>query len=224
MAPIEIIAPTIVRFTFRHLLGNSRACDNIVDVSLDEVGTTRHDAVAGMVDNVGGHWQNSMLPALTPNITYVGGHFLDLDSLGGISGEFSPNTSLPTAGQHSAEGDSPATTYLVHKFCSHNRRQRAGRMYLGGVDEADVNNAGTVGTSSQTRLNTALDNLKSGLADSSSLGAPGTTAWRVVHIDSHDGVPAPGYPLGKPNAWSSSNVDVAKIDVIVGSQRRRQRG
>ncbi len=222
-APIEIIAPTIVRFTMKHTLADGRLMDNVVDVSLDENGTTRHDAVSAIVPKIRDAWQTRTLSVVSNTVTFTGGHYIDLDSLGGISGDFTPNSGISNIGIGSAPALPPAVAYLIIKSCAHNRRQRAGRMYISGADEASVDAGGVLGSTVRTGLNAAFAGLKADILAAGAIFPPATTAWRVVHIAGYDGVVAPGFPLGRPNAWSSSDVTSATADTHVGTQRRRQR-
>lgn len=223
-SPIEIVAPTMVRFTMKHLLTDGRPCDNVVDVSLDEIASDRHDAVVDLVNGVRDAWQTNVVNFFMQSVTFTGGHYLDLDSLGGVSGDFAPNGSLPTFGSGIHEAAPPNVSYLVQKHCVHNRKQRPGRMYLPGVDETMVDKNGIVSGTELAALNGGLEAFRSALTHASGVTHPGTTAWRVIHIVSHDGVPAPGWPNGKPNAWNSTDVSQAVVDVRVATQRRRLRG
>lgn len=222
--PVEIIAPTIVRFTFKHLLANSHAADCVIDVSVDEFASTRHDAVFDMTDNTRDAWQDNIMGIMGNTVNFVGGHFTDLDSTGGVSGDFSPNAAKPILGGVTNNQTTPNTAYLVRKHCSHTRRQRPGRMYLPGVDETVTDQFGRVTSSFITAANTRLNSFKSALTNVGvSVTHPSTTAWRVVHISGYDGAVAPGFPLGRPNAWDSSDVSAADMDSVVASMRRRNR-
>jgi hypothetical protein len=207
----------------RHLLTDNHPLDNVVDVSLDEIASTRHDAVVDLVNGVRDAWQSRIVPLFTNVVSFTGGHYQDLDSLDGVSGDFGFNGSLPHVGPSSAPSSPPNVAYLVAKHCSHTRRQRPGRMYLGGVDETVVDGTGLIGPASLSSCNAALENFRNDLTHASGVTHPGTTAWRVVHIAGYDGVPVPGFPLGHPNAWNSSDVSSAVMDARVATQRRRLR-
>lgn len=224
--PIEIVAPTIVRIGFRHLLGDARIAENIVDISVDEVGTTRHDAVADVVNNARDKWQTRFVNGMMGNsVTFVGGHFTDLDSLGGISGDFAANGSLPTVGGGGTGTQMPPNNaLLIVKHCTHTRRQRPGRMYVTGVMESAADNNGVVPGSIITAYTAVAEGYKTDALSFSSVLHPATTAWRVVHIAAYDGVAVPGYPHGLPNAWNSTDVSSAVCDARIATMRRRLRG
>jgi hypothetical protein len=190
---------------------------------VDEVSSTRHDAVLGCVDATAKAWQDNIMPALANPITFLGGHYLDLDSLGGVSGDFGPHAGSPIAGAFSPQMASPNNAYLVTKHTPHTRRQRSGRTYLPGVSETNVDTAGIIDSGTQTYINGKLSSFLSALNNVASVTHPATTAWRVVHIVGYDGVPAPGYPNGRPNAWNSTDVSSATVDPKVATQRRRLR-
>jgi hypothetical protein len=95
-------------------------------------------------------------------------------------------------------------------------------MFLPGAAENEVGPDGTITTVSRTAW---TGNLEAFRADINGvlLFPPATTAWRVVHVAGHTGSPEPGYPNGKPNAWSSSDVTAVSVDTKVATQRRRLR-
>jgi hypothetical protein len=221
--PLEIVAPTIVRFTMKHLLTGGHEADTILDLSVDEVGTTRHDAVVGCVPTVRDAWQTRIIPRLDGNVAFTGMHYLDLDSTSGISGDLGPNAAKPITGSFNFSPTSPNVSYLCIKHCTHNRRQRSGRMYLPGVDEANVDSAGNVLGAYITGTNAVLESLRVDLTNVASVTHPATTAWRVVHVETYDGISVPGHPNGLPATWSSSDVSSVTVDGRVATQRRRLR-
>lgn len=61
------------------------------------------------------------------------------------------------SGGQSAAGASPQVAYLIEKRTASGGRRNRGRMYLPGVPEANVNEAGVIETSSLAALNTQAD-------------------------------------------------------------------
>lgn len=210
-----IVAPTIVRFSHQMDIGG-RACDCVSDVSLDEFAVSRETAVGQLVPIVAGAWQDSFLPQLGGNLVYKGTKWLDIDSVNGQGGFQGPIAGKPTGGQLAGNDTAPNTAYLVHKNCTHNRLQRAGRWYVPGVLENDLDNQGNLTGASQTKLVNCANQYKNTIRDSG-LPIGYTAACRVVHIASWD---ADHNPL----TWSSSDIDSFTCDIKVATQRRRLRG
>lgn len=216
-----IIAGTIVRFMMRADI-NGRACDNMVDVSLDEVGEGRATAVASITGPVTHAWQANVIPALGSWYRFHVASWIDLDSLEGLTGDTGPQSGDPVLGGTGGAQHPPNTAALIHKNVDRRRNTRSGRMYLSPLTEADTDDGGTLAGSTITRLQTAMDHFKLALEDIA-IGAGSTTTWRVVHVIGH-GPPAPGFPQGVPNEWDSSDVNTTTVDAIAATQRRRLRG
>lgn len=223
MAPIPIIAPTIVRFSMDQIQLNGRHCQNTVDVSLDEFAGSRSSAVSALAPLVVGEFQDRIVAHQWNDLTFIGARFLDLDSIDGHGGFQGPVGGKPTAGTATAVMTSQAVSLLAHLTCVHNRRERNGRMYLGGIGENDFDESGIVAGAVISGWNTALTSFKSNLG-SGTFFPPASTAWRIVHVAGHTGTSEPGFPNGRPNAWSSSDVDSIFVDSRVATQRRRNRG
>lgn len=219
---IEMVAPTIVRFSMQHSVASGRTADMIVDISLDEFSETRHDAVAILVPYVCGIWQDKLAAFMPAGSNYVGSRWIDLDSIGGTSGFQGPIAGKPVHGAGGVTWTPPSVSMLVHKQCLHNRNQRNGRMFVPAVDEGSVDDGGLLSGSFISLWQPRLDALLSAL-NTIPAGTTWTTAWRVVHVTGHTGTPVPGHPNGLPNAWSSSDIDSLTIDGRAATQRRRLR-
>lgn len=223
MAPIPIVAGTIVRFSMQHTLADARVGDIIIDISLDEFAGSRSSAVDALVPKVVGQWQDDISAGTLASVTFTGARFLDIDSLSGHGGFQGPIAGKPLNGGTSAPAAPPNVCYLIHKQCVHNRQQRNGRLYMPGVIESGVDDGGVVLPAQQTNWNGHFNAFKSNVG-SGLFFPPASTAWRVVHVTGHTGDPSPGFPNGKPNAWNSSDVDNCSTDSKVATQRRRLRG
>lgn len=221
--PLEIIAPTIVRFSHQGYVAGGRKWAAVTDVSVDEFAVDRHTGVRNIVPRIVEAFQDHCLAPLTSDVNYQGASWIDLDSLEGESGFQTPIAGHPSYGGQSAAGAAPNTCYLIHKNCAHNRRQRTGRMYLPGVMETHVDGAGVVDSAQLTALTTTMSDYKAEIAAAGPLFPPTTTAWRVVHILTYSGVAEPGWPNGRPTSWNSTDVTSATPDTKVATQRRRLR-
>lgn len=223
MAPIPVVAPTIVRFSLRHNVPGGRVANTVHDVSLDEFAGSRSAAVTALVPLVVGQYQDSVAAFLPLGVTFTGCQFLDIDSLTGHGGFQAPVGGKPVTGTVGGALQPPEVTWLLHKQCVHNRTERNGRVYHPGVREAEVDDAGVVLPAVATLVAGWFNNWKNAINDGIFF-PPATVALRVVHVAGHTGVPLPGFPNGKPNAWTSSDVDSFQVDNKVGTQRRRLRG
>jgi len=217
-----MVAPTIVRMT---MLGDiaTRACHNIVDVSLDEFATSRETMVQALMVDFDKLWQDTILPALGGWYTYHGMNWIDLDSPDGLTGFKAPRTGKPVLGGTGGSLHTPNTAALIHKSTGSRRGHRSGRMYLAPILESDTDDGGNLSAGALTRFNSAANSLRTTI---NAAGAPifATVAYRVVHVDGYTGDPVPGYPNGYPNAWSSSDVTSVSTDSKCATQRRRLRG
>lgn len=216
--PVRIVAPTITRFTMKHTTGGGRRADCVVDVSIDEFSMSRDEGVNYVADHICAPWQDNILSQVAGNITFLGCHFVDLDSLSGETGDRGPTAGHPTTGAIvGTPFISPQVSYLVHKSAGSHRGTRNGRMYVPGLAESEVDEAGIVQASRVTSFNTKLESFRSALA---TIGGPliTSTAWRVVHV--HKGDPEDPATW----TWSSSTITSAFLDVKVATQRRRLRG
>lgn len=223
MPPIPVVAGTIVRIGLNTNLGNGRHSTNLVDVSVDEgIAGDRETAVINTALAVGQAWQDDIAMTMPNAVNYTGGQYIDLDSLTGVSGTFGFVPGHPVNSGTTSSTLSPQVAILIHKHCAHSRSQRAGRMFLPAAQESAVDDAGRVQSAFATFMQTKLDAFATKINGSLISGAD--TAWRVVHVTGHTGVPEPGFPLGRPNAWDSSDVTSTSIDGVVGTQRRRNRG
>lgn len=223
MAGHPVVAPTVVRIGLNHNLGNGRHATVVIDLSVDEgVAGNRTTAVANAALATGQAWQDKIMTIASNALSYTGGQYTDLDSLAATSGSFGPAAGHPVNGGAASATCPPNVAMLVTKHCAHSRAQRPGRMYVPGVIENQVSDQGDISSTQLAGNQTAFNLLLAQLQGSLISGA--TTAWRVVHVNGHDGVVAPGFPNGHPNSWSSSDVTALTCQTRVATQRRRNRG
>lgn len=217
-SPVRIVAPTIIRFSAMFLIANTRPGACIVDISVDEVIESRNAAVAAVASKFMAIWQDNVAPCIMPTTAFAGAHFIDLDSLNGISGFVANVAGHPSTGTVSAtDVEPPNVALLIKKSCSATRSQKNGRMYLPGVATTWVNNAGDIPAGNITTVNTAMNNLRNGLNGIGDAAGIETTAWRVVHVHKEDKADPATW------TWSSSDVTSALCDNRVATQRRRLR-
>lgn len=219
--PIQIVAPTIVRFTFLHSVTGGRPADCIIDVSLDEFLTTRFTAVNDLIAPVCGEWQDTMVVQGSAALTYNGCNWIDLDSLGGARGFQGRIAGKPINGLQGGATAPPNVSWLLHKNCSHNRNQRAGRMYFPTIPEANIGDDGTITSTAYNNMQTSASLFRTHINSILGVG-PATTAYRVVHVEERESNPTPP-PSWIPTAWSSSDVSSVVVDPKVATQRRRLR-
>lgn len=223
MAPIPVIAPTIVRVSLHHNLANGRHADCVLDVSLDEgLDADRPESVANMALALGQLWQDTICTEIHAPCTYTGGSYTDLDSLDSTTGSFGAVPGHPVNNPSPAETPPPQVALLVTKVCHHARNQRNGRLYMPGLREDFTSSTGDIGGSYLTGIQSKFDALLAGVNDAGGLGDSGTTALRVVHVTGHEATSDGS--VGRPNAWSSSDVLNFVVNTRVATQRRRNRG
>jgi len=200
--------------------GRSAVC--IIDISVDQFVGSRATSVNNVVPKVMVSWQEKVVKYMSNDFSFTGCRYLDLDSTDGTGGFSPPVVGHPVNSGGSTAQAPPNVCMLVHKQCGHNRAQRNGRMFLPGAAENEVANDGTLTTVARTAWTGNVEAFRADVA-SGVFFPPATTSWRVVHVAGHTGSPLPGYPNGKPNAWSSSDISSVSVDTKVATQRRRLR-
>lgn len=212
---IAVVAGTIIRVTFQQIGRSGQPWDCVVDLSMDEIGIDREDAIRNTIGDIVGIWQENVSQWTSPNDNFIGARWLDIDSLEGSSGFEGPQPGKPVHGGTGLQWTTPQVALLAHKLCTHTRSQRNGRMYIPAVAESEVDDGGLLTAGAVTNWTERLNQLRTDWQD---LSSPGTSelAWRVVHVTNHDSE-------GKPSEWNSSNVASVTIDSRVATQRRRLR-
>lgn len=215
--PVRVVAPTIVRITYKHVHTNGKAIDNVVDISLDEFGVARDAAVAVMVGRVNKPWQQHMLQLMANNITFTGCAWIDLDRLDGTAGFQSPDGSASTTGALTVASLPPNSALLVRKNTAAVRGERQGRMFIAGPPEDSIGEDGAVTGAFATNSNNELAQYLSAIQSLPGTPALATTAVRVVHVHKHDSDDPADWD------WSSSTVNSLVLDAKIATQRRRLR-
>lgn len=220
LPPVHILAPTIVRYTFKHVLASGPKCDNVVDISIDASDLLDRD---GVVDDLNSHvmgwWQDSLLQVYSSLTTITGANWIDLDSVTGRTGTLGPAAGHPTHGAQNGPFTPPNNAYLLHKAGTSARGRKPGRMYLGDVAESLVDDRGNVSAGQITSVNAKAEQFRSTIRSYNPPAEPGNhpAAWRVVHVHKVDKLDPSTW------TWSSSDVNSATCDPLVASQRRRNR-
>jgi hypothetical protein len=215
-----IVAPTIVRYTFVHILQSGRKADNIMDISIGGSGLADRDAVIDDFNShIAGYWQDGPLYNYANTTTFEGVHWLDLDSLGGRTGFLGPAGGHPTTGNGSTEPQAPNVAYLIHKNTTAQRGQRSGRCYIGDVREDRVDRNGVVSAPDKTSLNAQFATFKAAIDayDTPPHTGGQPCALRVVHVHKVSKLDPTTW------TWSSSDITSFSCDNKVASQRRRLR-
>jgi hypothetical protein len=216
--PVRILAPTMVRYSMVRTLPNNRASAAIVDVSLDVLPTaTREDALASTGPWLVGKYQDLIVGPSWQYGTFVGAHWIDLDSLTGQTGFVGPQSGKPVTGTATASMCSPNCSYLIHKNSTSRRGQRQGRLYAVGVAENDVDSNGTLTTAVRNSETAKWEGFRNAIGTVTSLTGVESLAWRTIHVH-------------KPNkddpatwTWTSSTIDTVSCDNIIATQRKRMR-
>lgn len=217
--PVIVIAPQCVRYGFQHDIPGDHPATCTFDVEIDVSAGGRDDCVKDFTSHIAGHWQDAMLQQLSPDVTFTGGTYLDLDSADGISGTFAPAAGHPTTGGLTGTSmTSPQVAYLIHKVAGASRSARNGRMYVPGVAENQIDVSGRVAPSFISTYETHLHDLLVNISgEAGTPTASYSAAMRVVHVHKPD-KDDPG-----TWTWSSSTVDALRVDPVCATQRRRLR-
>lgn len=207
---------------FQGFVAGGHRWNSVLDFSVDEEGGTRQQVLEDFVNNATGLFQTYFVQNVHQSVNFTGAVWLDIDSLSGAGGIVTPRPGKPVYGVQSGAALTPNACFLIKKQCTHTRRQRTGRMYFPGVPEGWADDAGTLSSTAITNLGGAAQGFRQAIIDLEDPGGP-TYAWRVVHISNYSGISEPGWPNGRPTAWSSSDVTAAVLDTKVATQRRRLR-
>lgn len=217
--PEILVVGGVVRCTIRHTYTNGRAVDNVLDMKVTHTPPeTRQDAIDSMVRDVLNNWQDEILGLnlLNNNLVLTDLHWLDLDDDDGNSGTIAPDPGKPLNGGNAGAGATINCAYLVHKNGAVGRRRRQGRMYLGGVGEANITEDGILSAGTVTDLNAGLSDFLDGINDDAILHEEQHLV--VVHFrrdpDTHEII---------DSSIGQTRVDSLTVDTLVATQRRRLR-
>lgn len=134
MAPI--IAPDVVRLSIEGTY-NGRTWANVFH-GVYTGGATAEELATDMQLA----WAANLSPAIDSSVTNFTASYVDLGTELGVSGEIPWDG--PTSGGYSGASCPPNVAYLLSLKALGTRKQRNGRMYLIGVPEAAVDEAGAV--------------------------------------------------------------------------------
>lgn len=218
---VKILAPTIVRYTFRHQWG-AHKFDNVQDISIDAGSGTvgRPDVINDLNSHVCGWWQDSLLGPYSSDCVFLGAHWIDLDSLTGATGDLGPAAGHPTHGGGFAPFAPPNVNSILHKRTTSGRGTRPGRTFFPNISESLTDDDGFLASGYVSSLNSLGEQFRSTIRSYNFPTDPGVhpAAWRVVHVHKPDKNDASTW------TWSSSDVSGVTCDPRVGTQRRRLRG
>lgn len=180
---------------YHHLSNTDR--DAVCTIGAQYIGTTFLDDAA----NIGAAWGTVIMPVLSSGVTYY--RFTLQDEVGTVY-EGTSNT----AGGITEPSCPWNTAYLIKKTTNSPGRWNTGRMFLPGVEEGKVDNAGLIDTAKRTAINTAVTNLgiAYGAADFNPV---------LLHNRAVGDVEPPRAPTG---------LSALVCDERVATQRRRLRG
>jgi len=196
MAPI--VAENAVQVSFGGTYG-TRNWAHVVGGFITGTGTAEglaRDIVQSYLDNV--------MPVLASSVNLSTARYVDLRTLDGDSGPISGLTGFPASGGGGDNGAPPNVTYLLRLEISGGRASRNGRMYLPGVNEAEVNGFGVIDSEQVDGLNIATGNFFTDITagDNGYLGVLGKTST---------------------GSYLMRSVIDVNVDTKVATQRRRLR-
>jgi len=212
---VVVIAPTIVRYTMKHLVNGVSTQQNIIDLSIEPMpGTSRAEAI-GEVNGVVNHWwQQRLITGGLNNITFLGSHWIDLDSPDGGTGDIGPHAGDATTGSVAATCFPPNVSFLVHKNSTARRGLKQGRLYWGPVTEGEADNTGLLIAANRNAVTAKFEAFRADAAAFGSLGVDSAN-WLTVHVTKPDKTDPSTW------TWSSSTIDSVVCDDRVATQRRR---
>ena len=188
---------------------NGEPVVNIVDMFFTNEGTfgPRDDQIGIVGQDVVNAWQDHIVANLCNNYTFEGATFVDMDSANGLVGSQAANGAKPTAGTSSGEALPPSQTLLVRKYTGGRRGERAGRMFLAGMGESDLDENGIWTPGFLTGWREALDDFLESLSDfENSIDVPkypvvvhskSATATRITSLDPQPKVAYQGRRIGR---------------------------
>lgn len=205
-----LVVAGVVRVTLNATL-NGFAIATIMDVDVDrDFGLDLDSAVgAAVAQDVSDAWQDHIVAELTDHYVFTGVDWVILESEDSPTGSLSPDSGKPGAGAVGSDVMSPQVSYLVHKNLEGGSRStRAGRLYLPGVFESTVDDAGLVNTDTREQYDDSFEDFKDGVNGFISGESARTQNLCVVHD------PAVG-------GTSSTHISTFSMDAMVATQKRR---
>jgi len=149
-----IIANDVVMVTLEALLG-TRPVATVLHVKADRPILAPVGDSEGIATRVMKAWQDHIVADCTNNYAFLGARYMDLDSDTGDSGFVPFDPAKPHTGTGSANAATPQVTYNIKKVPAGGApRGLRGRIFLPGVAEGAVDNAGFLASTEVTELDT----------------------------------------------------------------------
>lgn len=217
---MALTVPDVARFTIHGVWTNGHSCDTVLDMQLDTTGSvlTREAALQDLADDVIQNWQSQIMHQLPNNYTVLGIHFIDLDEEDGATGDRPIDAGETATGLLTDPACPPNVAVLVKKLTTSGRGSRSGRMYLPGIEEANVSEDGVIGNSTIDALQAACDDFLDNINNDSGGPIDWTSRLVVVHLEPRPAPPLPDNRVGTYTAVSS-----LAVQSTVATQRRRLR-
>lgn len=214
-----LVVAEIVRFTLNGTyLG--RPIANVIDMRVGGTGVTdtRSDQIGACANALLDAWASFICPRLSNSYSFTSLTWVDLDSDSGEVGEKSgtANNQLPKAGGRNSPGITGAVAMLVTKQTVSARGERAGRLFIPGLTEDNVD-GNIIEPSFLTTMNDDLSQFQEALTETAVL-AQWQHAPVVIHTRNQG---TPSNPDIVPTGWTT--VTAFRANGRVSTQRKRNR-
>lgn len=187
---------------------------NVLHLHNDEGAQSDSSKVRDLCDN----WQDHIVVALSSAYVFEGINWRSLDPDDNNVGLVLADPAKQTTGGGQATAASPNVAYLVHKITANRPRgKRDGRMFLAGVGETTIDNAGNLESGFLDAWATVLDTFLDGVNDDV-FGNGGGSGLAVLETP-----PAARVPGTAPVTVDWRPVVSLRMDPKVSSQRDRLR-
>jgi hypothetical protein len=193
-----------------------RPTANVLHIGSEEgVNASDADAVLDFANN----WQDHIVPLQTGAYTLLNFEWRSLDPADSNVGTLPPVAGKPINGAAAASvGAVPSVAYLIRKNTANRPRGRSdGRIYLPGVPEDQVDNAGVLSSAQRNNVVTGIDAFYAGVTDNP-IGSD-VNRWLVVL----ETTPLSRAPGTQSVTVGSRRVTSLTVDQKVATQRRRLR-
>lgn len=171
-----------------------------------------------IVEDFRNNWQDHILTIQTNDVQLLGFDWRSMDPASGVLGTVAPDPSKNLVGTQAVASAPPNVALLVKKVTSDRQRgQRDGRMFLAGIEEGAIDNAGVLSGSWVAGVQVVVDAFYDGISDSG-LDWAGD-AYPVVLATT----PASRAPGTASVTVASRRVTSLVVDPVVSTQRDRLR-
>lgn len=187
---------------------------NVLHYVNDEAAVNDADKARDILNN----WQDHVMDGVTQQYVLDGADWRSLDPDDTNQGTLTPDTVKATQGAGAGPGTSPNVAFLVRKITnSRQRGQRNGRMYLAGVAESAITEAGNLAAAHQTAFQGYLDSFLAGVNDD--VFGPGGGSGLVVL----NTTPESRIAGTQPVTLTYRTVSALVLDSKAATQRERMR-